>query len=28
MKYIDCGKKEGAKCELGGERHGEKGYYI
>lgn len=28
MNYIDVGKKEGAKLELGGDRHGEKGYYI
>ena len=26
--YIDAGKKEGAKVEIGGERHGEKGYFI
>ncbi|MCJ1473290.1 aldehyde dehydrogenase (NAD(P)(+)) ald5 [Lambiella insularis] len=28
MEYIDHGKKEGAKVEIGGERHGEKGYFI
>jgi len=28
MNYIECGKKEGATCELGGDRVGEKGYYI
>ena len=28
MSYIDSGKKEGAKCEIGGKRWGEKGYYI
>jgi len=28
MKYIESGKKEGAKCEIGGERHGDKGYFI
>ena len=26
--YIDAGKKEGAKVEIGGERHGEEGYFI
>lgn len=26
--YIDAGKKEGAKVEIGGERHGDKGYFI
>jgi aldehyde dehydrogenase (NAD+) len=28
MGYIDIGKKEGAKCTTGGERHGDKGYFI
>ncbi len=28
MGYIDAGKKEGAKCVTGGERHGDKGYFI
>ncbi|CAJ2511303.1 Uu.00g069280.m01.CDS01 [Anthostomella pinea] len=28
MGYIEEGKKEGAKVETGGERHGEKGYFI
>merc|ERR1712038_1312232 len=28
MSYIDSGNKEGAKCEIGGKRWGEKGYYI
>ena len=28
MSYIQKGKAEGAKLECGGERHGEKGYYI
>jgi len=28
LKYIDHGKQEGANCVLGGERHGNKGYYI
>ncbi|KAI1867822.1 uncharacterized protein JN550_006963 [Neoarthrinium moseri] len=28
MGYIDEGKKEGAKVEVGGERHGDKGYFI
>jgi len=28
MSYIDAGKKAGAKVETGGERHGDKGYYI
>lgn len=27
-RYIDTGKKEGAKVEIGGERHGEQGYFI
>lgn len=28
MEYINHGKQGGAKVELGGERHGDKGYYI
>ncbi|KAL9102138.1 MAG: hypothetical protein Q9163_002669 [Psora crenata] len=28
MGYIDAGKKEGAKVEIGGERHGNEGYFI
>ncbi|MCJ1266454.1 aldehyde dehydrogenase (NAD(P)(+)) ald5 [Lobaria immixta] len=28
MGYIDSGKKEGAKVEIGGERHGKEGYFI
>ncbi|KAK9460777.1 aldehyde dehydrogenase domain-containing protein [Lipomyces oligophaga] len=28
LNYIDIGKKEGATVEAGGERHGEKGYFI
>lgn len=28
MGYIEAGKKEGATIELGGERHGGKGYFI
>lgn len=28
MAYIDSGKQEGAKCVLGGKRHGETGYFI
>lgn len=28
MGYIDEGKKAGAKLEIGGERHGDKGYFI
>merc|ERR1711865_400481 len=28
LGYIDQGKKEGAKCVLGGTRVGDKGYYI
>jgi aldehyde dehydrogenase (NAD+) len=28
MGYIDAGKKEGAKCVTGGDRWGEKGYFI
>jgi aldehyde dehydrogenase (NAD+) len=28
MGYIQSGKEEGAKVEIGGERHGEKGYFI
>jgi aldehyde dehydrogenase (NAD+) len=27
-RYIDTGKKEGAKVEIGGERHGDIGYFI
>ena len=27
-RYIDAGKKEGAKIETGGERHGKEGYFI
>ena len=27
-RYIDSGKKEGAKVEIGGERHGKEGYFI
>ncbi len=27
-RYIDAGKKEGAKVETGGERHGKEGYFI
>lgn len=27
-RYIDAGKKEGARVEIGGERHGDKGYFI
>ena len=27
-RYINEGKKEGAKVETGGERHGDKGYFI
>lgn len=26
--YIDAGKKEGAKVEIGGKRHGDQGYFI
>jgi aldehyde dehydrogenase (NAD+) len=28
MGYIDAGKKEGAQCVTGGNRHGERGYFI
>ena len=28
MEYIDSGKQSGAKVEVGGERHGNKGYFI
>ncbi|HQR06702.1 MAG TPA: aldehyde dehydrogenase family protein [Gemmatales bacterium] len=28
MHYIDAGKKQGAKCLAGGERQGDKGYFI
>ena len=28
LELIESGKKEGAKCEVGGERHGDKGFYI
>ncbi|KAK3775044.1 hypothetical protein RRG08_048255 [Elysia crispata] len=28
LDLIESGKKEGAKCEAGGERHGENGYFI
>lgn len=28
LGYIESGKKEGAKCELGGGRDGDKGYYV
>ena len=28
MHYIDAGKKQGAKCMSGGERQGEKGFFI
>lgn len=28
MKYIDTGKQEGATVAVGGERHGDKGYFI
>ncbi|MCJ1463430.1 aldehyde dehydrogenase (NAD(P)(+)) ald5 [Pseudocyphellaria aurata] len=28
MGYIDTGKKEGAKLEIGGDRHGKEGYFI
>ncbi|KAG5635559.1 hypothetical protein H0H81_010860 [Sphagnurus paluster] len=28
MSYIDSGKKEGATVHLGGERHGDEGYFI
>ena len=28
MSYIEAGKAEGAKCEIGGKRLGETGYYV
>ena len=28
MSMIDTGKSEGAKLEAGGERHGDKGYFV
>ena len=28
LGYIESGKKEGAKCEIGGVRLGDKGYYV
>jgi aldehyde dehydrogenase (NAD+) len=28
MGYIDSGKKEGATVHVGGERHGQEGYFI
>lgn len=28
MSLIKCGKDEGAKLECGGDRHGDKGYFI
>jgi aldehyde dehydrogenase (NAD+) len=28
MSYIESGKEEGAKVHIGGERHGEEGYFI
>jgi len=28
LSYIDKGRDQGARCVTGGERHGEKGYYI
>lgn len=28
LNYIDIGKKEGATCLLGGNRHGDQGYFI
>lgn len=28
LKYIDLGKKQGAQCLSGGERFGDKGYYV
>src|SRR4051794_15870298 len=28
MSYLDKGKSQGARCVTGGERHGEKGYFI
>lgn len=28
MNLIESGKKEGAKVECGGERHGQKGFFV
>ena len=28
MKYIEIGKKEGARLVIGGGRHGDKGYFV
>merc|ERR1719242_861961 len=28
MSYIDKGKRDGATCLTGGERHGDKGYFV
>lgn len=28
LDYIEIGKKEGAKLEVGGARHGDKGYFV
>ncbi len=28
LKYIDYGKKDGAKCVTGGKRHGDEGYFV
>jgi aldehyde dehydrogenase (NAD+) len=28
MHYVSLGKKEGARCVTGGERHGERGYFV
>jgi delta 1-pyrroline-5-carboxylate dehydrogenase len=28
MRYIDLGKREGAKLMAGGDRHGSKGFYV
>jgi aldehyde dehydrogenase (NAD+) len=28
MHYVDLGKKEGARCVTGGERHGDRGYFV
>lgn len=28
LSYIEAGKKEGAKLETGGARHGDQGYFI
>lgn len=28
LGYIECGKKEGAKLQAGGKRHGNVGYFI